>query len=571
MIIQKKLNGSILEHSGILLLLGLGVFGGTLGASFFTKFKIPQVVGYIIIGLILGKNLLNLISANNIYRFDSINQFALGIVGFLVGGELNLSSFKKYGKQFILILLGEGLLSFLLVTISIFFALFYVSDSWRICLAGAVIFGAIASATDPASTINVLWENRSKGMLTTSLIAVVALDDALAMSLYGLAIGVSQVLVQNGESIFIEVFNVILHLGGAVCTGLLLALFLNFLIRKASHEKSLVLCTGSLLLLLGVCETFNLDSIFGAMVLGFVLTNKASERTKFIFDQFRVLSGPIYVIFFVLVGARMDFASMPKVMWVVIFVYVLFRSLGKVYGAMLGAKISNSAPKVQQYIGLSLFAQGGIAIGLSTTAGQGLNNIQISNGLGMGELLVSCITITTLFVQLLGPALVKLSIVKAGENDKDVTEQDVISDLNVGDVIQQIVPIKENQPISAVIQRFSKDNIMSLPVVDSDNRIVGSISIGDLKELISDQSSWKWVLTADVMQPLKESFYLETDLDQALNTMKKINVEQIPVLTSKEDDTLVGFLTLPYIKIQVGKEMLRRHNKLSTKKDEACI
>lgn len=546
----------------ILLILGLGVFGGTLGASLFQKAKVPQVVGYILIGLFLGKTGLNFISESNFNSFSSLNQFALGIIGFLVGGELQIDTFKKYGKQFTSILLGEGLLSFLLVTASVTLILYLIINDWKSALAAGVVFGAIASATDPASTVSVLWEYRAKGILTTSIIAIVALDDALAMTLYGVATALSQMLTSESGSLSHELFIVCKELFGAIFLGISLGLLLNYILRKISHEKLLVITLGTLLLLLGFCQTFHLDSILGSMTLGFVISNKSPKRTEGIFAQFRLISSPIYVIFFVLVGARINLWGMPPFLWLIISAYVIFRSIGKVYGTKLGASYSNSNTNVQKYLGMSLFAQGGIAIGLSATAGVHLNNIEVIPGFGLGDTLISGITVTTLLVQLLGPAMVKKAVFLSKENDLDINESDIISKLKVSDVVKYIDPVHEKEPLSKVVERFSSENILTLPVVNDFNQIVGSISIDNMKELLADQESWNWILTADVMEPLRDIFYKDTELGHALNTMNKINAVQVPVLKSNSDKTLLGVLTVPHAKIHVSKELMNKHKNL---------
>jgi len=101
---------------------------------------------------------------------------------------------KKYGRQFSSIMISEGLLAFILVSAPVTVILFILTHNFISAFAAGIVFGAIASATDPASTIDVLWEYRTAGILTTTLVAVIALDDALAMTLYGLGTGVAQVL-----------------------------------------------------------------------------------------------------------------------------------------------------------------------------------------------------------------------------------------------------------------------------------------------------------------------------------------------------------------------------------------
>jgi len=100
-----------MQDIGILLILGIGVFGGILGAALFQKLRFPQVVGYIFIGILIGQSGFKLISSTNIDQFSGINDFALGVIGFLVGAELKITSIKEYGKQFSTILLTEGILT----------------------------------------------------------------------------------------------------------------------------------------------------------------------------------------------------------------------------------------------------------------------------------------------------------------------------------------------------------------------------------------------------------------------------------------------------------------------------
>ena len=150
---------------GLLTIIGLCIFGGVLGAWVFQKLHVPQVVGYIVIGVLIGESGLRVVDHTDILALQPFNLFALGLIGFLVGGELRGSIFKKYGKQFTAILLGEGLAAFFLVGVTTTLIVQMVCHDWVISLAAGTVFGAIASATDPASTIDVLWEYRTGSMV----------------------------------------------------------------------------------------------------------------------------------------------------------------------------------------------------------------------------------------------------------------------------------------------------------------------------------------------------------------------------------------------------------------------
>ena len=136
----------------ILFILGISILGGLVGASFFQKLRIPQVVGFIVIGLIVGDNGFKIITHKNVTALQPFTLFALGIIGFLVGGELKSETFKKYARQFFAILLGEGLAAFILVSLLTSLFLYIVFGNLSIAFAAGIVFGAVASATDPAST-----------------------------------------------------------------------------------------------------------------------------------------------------------------------------------------------------------------------------------------------------------------------------------------------------------------------------------------------------------------------------------------------------------------------------------
>ncbi|MCM8540850.1 MAG: cation:proton antiporter [Lentisphaeraceae bacterium] len=552
-----------MQDFGILLILGIGVFGGILGAALFQKLKFPQVVGYIFIGILIGQSGLKLISTQNFDQFSAINDFALGVIGFLVGAELKIPSFKQYGKQFSTILISEGILTFVLVstTCTLFLEIFL--QDWSHALAAGIIFGAIASATDPASTVGVFWQHRAKGALTTTVIAIVALDDALAMALYGAGTAAAKILVSSENGTGNETLAMFLSIIGALATGLGFALLLNTLIQRMAKDKRLVLTVGILLLTIGITRKFNLDIILGTMILGFVLVNKSPRRSEEVFATFKIFASSIYVIFGILIGARIDFASMPFWVWGAVLLYVMSRSIGKIYGSKLGAKIAGADKAVADYTGQCLLTQGGIAAGLAIIASEHLNHITIDQDLHLGDVIVFGITTSTILVQFIGQSLIKSAIFKSKENDKNVTEEDVISEWHVKDVVQTTEPVNEALPLSAVMERFMHDNFLSLPVVNKENKIVGIIRLDDMKELLTDQDSWMWILTADVMKPVTDTFYLDTLLEDALITMKNVNIDQAPILTSTQDETLAGIITLSYTNICVSRELLKRQGEVA--------
>lgn len=545
-------------QSSILFILGIGIFGGIAGAWFFQKIKIPQVLGYLVIGIIIGQSGMKLINSDIIDSLKNFNFFALGIIGFLVGGELHGSTMKKYGKQFSAILLGEGVLSFSLVTISVSLVLYIFTKNFSASLAGGIVFGAIASATDPASTMDVLWEYRSKGVLTTTIIAIVALDDALAMALYGLGTGAAQIIIGGDTSIVEQAIRIGIELFGAVALGGAAGFFMNFIIRYSSDKnRTMIFTIGTLLIVISLSLMLNIDVILASMTLGIVITNKAPQRSKELFSLIKNFASPIYVLFFVLVGARLTLGNMPGFLWIIVGLYVVFRSAGKMLGAWMGAKITKADPVVQKYTGMGLFAQGGVAIGLSIMASQHLGNLVLADGINLGDIIITGVTATTFIVQIIGPSMVKIAIKLAKEDGKNITEEDVIAKWKVEDVLDADVPmVKISDSVKEIITLLSESDYFCLPVVDQQNKTIGMITMNDIKELLISQDTWEWILAEDILSATSDLLTKTTPLEEAITTLRQLGREQLPVIESIANPVPVGILDTRVVRKLVNKEIV---------------
>lgn len=547
--------------TNLLMVLGIAILGGMVGALICQKLKFPQVVGNILVGLLLGESFTGIITQADVANLRTINFFALGVIGFLVGGELKIDTFKKYAKQFMYILIMEGMACFLLVFLSSFLFVYLVSGNLVMSFASGLIFGAISSATDPASTIDVIWEYRAKGIMTTAIVAIIALDDALAMTLYGISSGILQIIAGSGDSnsIISELVQVVVHLVGSlvlggVCAGLLV-LFFKFVTQI---EKAAALSVGAVLLVIGLAIRLDLDVILASMAIGFVIANLLPRLSEHIFKLMRNFSIAIYIMFFVLVGARLSLGNMPLWLWGIVICYVVFRNVGKVVGSYYGAKWSNSPVVIQKYLGTGIFAQGGVAIGLAIVASEKLNTIKIAENLSMGDMIVYVVTSTTLILQILGPAMVKFSVKRAGEAGKNITEEDVMEKMLVCDVIDDdLILIEKKAPLSQAIKYFTDNDVLIYPVIDKDKNICGILTFESLKDVLSDRDSWHWLLVADVMLPLMDSATPNEPLKAVYEKMLQLKIDQMPIVDVNTHKKPLGVLDVRNIRQKVHAQLLK--------------
>ena len=343
----------------ILLMTGLALFLGWFAGRLTERIKVPQVVGQIIIGVILGGSVLGVLTTETLDSLVFINFLALAFIGFDIGGELSFRGLRRLGRPIIWISLLESLGAFLLVSIAIFI--------WTRKLYVALIFGALSSATAPAATVDVLREYQSSGPLTTTLFAVVGIDDGMAIAIYAFAALFAKILLGGGEAInyakvillpFAEIF-------GALALGFGIGVILLWLVRNiTSRATLLVFVIGSILVTTGAANLLSLSLILANMSVGMTIINLPRYGRPDLFEIARGVTGPLFILFFVLVGARLDVGSLWTVGMIGV-LYVFFRTLGKQSGTYLGAWAGRAPRNVRRYLGLCLFSQAGVAIGLA--------------------------------------------------------------------------------------------------------------------------------------------------------------------------------------------------------------
>ena len=401
----------------ILAVIGLIIAVSFLGSKLFQRFGVPQVVGFIVIGVILGPSVLNLVPLELSSELIFISEIALGLIGFDIGSHLLLGELRRLGRSILFILLFEAVGTFLLVAAGIY--LFTQS------LHTALIFGALASATAPAATVDVLAEYDAKGPLTTTLLAVVGMDDALALVLFSLAAALAEsLLAAAGPPSWLQVLELpLIEIGGSLVLGVGLGLLLDqIMCRMRVQHDAMAVSIGFVFLGVGISEAFGFSLILTTMILGMVVVNRCPEHGRHIRYTIEQAGPVIYVLFFTLVGARFQIGLLPT-MGLLGVAYVLLRSGGKFFGAWLGGMVGRAEPVVRNNLGLGLLSQAGVAIGLALSSANRFSGYG-EEGQALGALIINVITATTFVVQIVGPICVKFAISRAGEIGRAALEHD---------------------------------------------------------------------------------------------------------------------------------------------------
>ena len=550
-------------QGNILLLVGLAIFGGTVGARIFKRLKIPQVLGYILIGILAGEAVLGIVEHQMVADLEELSLLALGFIGFMIGGELRWDIFKKHGRQLMSILLTEGLGPLVTVGALTFAVTYWATGDVKSAGILALLLGAIASATAPAATVAVLWEFKTRGALTTAILAIIALDDGLALLLYGFASSLAGMISGSNESLLrVIVHGPLREIGGGLILGAAAGWVLSFVIKRR-REQALILAisVGLILLVVGLAQALKFDVILSAMVLGLTVANLVPRRSRDTFDLIKAFAPPIYVLFFVLVGAHLSLENVGGwILWLSI-AYVLGRAAGKIFGTWLGGKWSRAPQSVRNYLGMCLFSQGGVAIGLAVIATHKFSVALPGTTVVPGEIIVLVIIATTVVFEILGPPLVKLGVKKAGEIGLDVTEEDLIRSYTVGDVMEKEPPVlHEASPAGQILEVFSRHESLCYPVVNSEEQLTGMITIKEVKDAFATQQFQDWVLAFDLMEPVLDNTSPQVPLQDALERMRQFKLEFLPVVAAPDDDKLLGLIEQRSVNRALTEEILRRQN-----------
>lgn len=381
--------------------LGVALIVGILFGKLMNSLKVPAVAGYVIAGLIVGTSGFNIVNGEIIEKLSFLSDFALGIIAFNIGSELKISVIKNLGKSIFVIAFCEALGAFILVT-SVMLLL-------KQDIAIALILGAVSSATAPAATVMVLKEYKAKGPLTSTLLGVVAIDDAICLMIYGIASSVAKVFVKH-EVVTLDkvLIHPIMEIIVSVLVGGALGILLTYLLKVAKNDgEVLPFVTGIIILLVGIATTFHLSPLLSAMALGVIVAN-VSTNSRRAFSSVESFSPPIIAAFFTLAGSRLDISLLPHI-GVIGVAYLLFRIIGKIGGASLGGIISKAPDVVKKNIGFGLLSQVGVAVGLAIVVNKEFP------GTALGSSVITILLATTIITEIVGPIATKKAIIKAKE------------------------------------------------------------------------------------------------------------------------------------------------------------
>ncbi len=379
-----------------LLSVGVVILLGLLGGKLSHRVKIPRVTGYMLTGLLLGPSVIGLISAETLQNVHLVNEIALGLILFAIGGEIEFNHLRSLGPAVLYIALAESLGAFVLVG----GLTLIVSADWGL----ALLLGAISVATAPGVTLLVIREYRARGPLTDTLLAVVAINNVLCLLLFRISFSIYASM--EGEPLAAIGLALLKELLFSVLIGGVVAAIITFWEQEIDDLSELLLVIiGGLLLGIGLAREVGISTLMVCLIIGAV-TNNLSMMHRLVYAELRQTEMPFYIAFFVLSGASLHLGELLQ-LGVLGLAYLIARPVGKAIGAAVVSHRCRTEPGVTRNLGLTLLPQAGVAIGMVLTVTDAFPD--------MGKLVGTVILSSVIIYEGIGPFLTRLGLSRAGE------------------------------------------------------------------------------------------------------------------------------------------------------------
>lgn len=407
---------------------------GFIGAMIARKFKLPNVSGYLVLGLLLGpsmglifKGFPGFITVEENAALDFIGEIALAFIAFSIGSEFAIKAIKKMGKSVIILTTTEVIGAVVVVFMAMLFLpkpVDIVSSYMPFAnrnIAFGLILASMSAATAPAATLMVIRQYRAYGPVTKAILPITALDDIYGIVVFGFFISIAQILVPQGvaqpqwlmfSKPFIEVF-------GSVLYGLLIGLLISKAANKfdKNRDDMQVIALIAVLFTIGTVTMLNhylhdyglgFSQLLANIMVGSTIANLAKTPQRS-FNAINDFATPFYVMFFTLAGASLDLGILRQDSLIILvsIVYIIARASGKILGILAGAYMVNSPKTVKKYLGIALLPQGGVSLGLLVIVQAQMKPFYPH--------ISTIIMLSILVYETFGPVFAKISITKAGE------------------------------------------------------------------------------------------------------------------------------------------------------------
>jgi len=533
---------------------GMVLAAALVGGLIADTLRLPKVTAYLLVGLLLGPSALDWLVDEHVRILDPLTKLAMGLVLFNLGCQFPLSHLRRIWKRAYRLSLGELAATFLLVLLG----LLLLDQSLSI----AALLGALALATAPATTILVLKEYKSEGPVTELTEALVVLNNLvsiLAFEAIFLAIHVFHGSLDI--SLWSQIGYLLGDLIGSLMLGIATGLIVSLSCSLLAPGRWIVLLVAATTILLGVDEALGIPYMLSFLAMGLAVAN-SSDRTEAIVADLDRLTGFLCVIFFIIHGAELDLNAFWEAGLVGI-AYLLLRTAGKYFGVFAVARGSHEPPAVRHWLGSTMLAQAGAAIALSAVA--------VQRDPQLGKPIQTIILGSVVVFEIIGPLLIRLSLLRAGEvplmrairhtSSSPLAELQALwgrlkvslgydrlphrdpQELKVRDLVRLNVPaLDQAATLDEIIALIEHSHDNTYAVVDSQQAVVGMIHYADISQVLLDRTVSQLIRAADIAKAVEFVLSSEDPAAQAMVMFRATQQDCLPVVDSQTPHPLIGMV-----------------------------
>lgn len=358
------------------------------------KFNLPQVVGALIAGIIMGPSVFNIVQETDF--ISKVSELGVIVIMFNAGIQSNIDDLKSAGKDLVII----ASLGVLIPLVGGFLvACIFNGPTTNLKILENIFVGAVLTATSVSISVETLKEmGKIKTKVANAIIGAAIVDDILGI----LVLTIITSLTSGLSNIFIVIFKIIVFFIVSFFLGIAVSRLYRRWIRKYNMDKRrFVIAAFVLCLLMSFCadKFFGVADITGAYLAGLILSR--NDETTYISRRFEILSYVLLTpIFFANIGIDMKIPILNSDIVGLTIVIALTAVFTKIIGCGLGAKVCKYSNKEILEIGVGMIPRGEVAL------------VIVSKGMSMGvmnDIFVTPLIIMVIFCSITAPILLKIS------------------------------------------------------------------------------------------------------------------------------------------------------------------
>ncbi|GET28518.1 cation:proton antiporter [Prolixibacter sp. SD074] len=399
-----------------LLITGIILLSGYVFGQVFHRIGLPRVTGYIVAGIMLNPRIFFIVPDVFLQQVRPITDLCLAFITMEVGTSLTMPKLRQLGRSIIAIAFAESIMAFLLVGTVLYLFLYLTGFDMGAAylLPFSMLVASLAAPTDPTATLAVMHEYKARGRVTDTIMGVAALDDAICIIIFSVAINMASSMLGDasagfGTGLLTSLKEIIFSVG----VGILFGWIFNFLARHlkvVSEGAYIILIIGGLAFCFGIARTLEFDGLLSAMSLGLMIANFNPHRHIIKKVMQRYTEELIFLFFFTVSGMYLEFSVVSGALSLIL-LFVLTRGVGKFTGVYFASRLTHQSVNVRRFTIGGLIPQGGIVIGLALAV-HATPEFE-----PFAKILLGTIMGATIIHEIIGPLISRFSLRKAGETE----------------------------------------------------------------------------------------------------------------------------------------------------------